>query len=133
MMDFYEMMNAAQDTVISISKALLMLESAEPNMKISIIVAMARAIEDNIPDESLKEASIAMIGEEICVKKRMNVTDFFSRIANNDGDLSFYERALLDIASFVVGGEAQAIDLFGKLAPMSLDVLDVCGEYDGGF
>lgn len=133
MMDFYEMMNAAQDTVISISKALLMLESAEPDTKIHIIVAMAKAIEDNIPDESLKEASIAMIGEEICVKKRMNVTDFFSRIANNDGDLPFYERALLDIASFVVGGEAQAIDLFGKLAPMSLDVLDVCGEYDGGF
>lgn len=133
MMDFYEMMNAAQDTVISISKALLMLESAEPDTKIGIIVAMARAIEDNIPDESLKGASIAMIGEEICVKKCMNVTDFFSRIANNDGDLPFYERALLDIASFVVGGEAQAIDLFGKLAPMSLDVLDACGEYDGGF
>ena len=133
MMDFYEMMNAAQDTVISISKALLMLESAEPDIKIDIIVAMAKAIEDNIPDESLKQASIAMIGEEICVKKRMNVTDFFSRIANNDGDLPFYERALLDIASFVVGGEAHAIDLFGELAPMSLDVLDVCGEYDGGF
>lgn len=133
MMDFYEMMDAAQNMVNSISKELLTLESAEPNTWNRIIAAMAGAIEDNIPDGSLKAASIAMIGEEICVKKRMNVTDFFSRIANNDGDLPFYERALLDIASYVVGGQALAIELFEMLAPMSLEVLDLCGEYDGGF
>lgn len=136
MMDFFEAMNAAQNTVTNIAKALLSMEASGVRTVFSECTeAFANTIQCTIEDEVLRQASLAMIGEEICAKKRTSVTDFFNHIAtaNDDTDLSFLEKAIFDIATLVVGGREEALNLFEILGPMSVAVLDECGEYDGGF
>lgn len=84
----------------------------------------------------MKEPMIAMLAEEICAKKHTRVREFFDHIAEADGDtskLTFFETTVYRIACGVLGDAERTIELFGILGPMSDDVLEVCGEYEGGF
>ena len=84
----------------------------------------------------MKEAMIAMLAEEICAKRAQNITDFFQKIADANGCTSclpFYEKSIYRIACKVLGGTVQAIELFKDLIPVSEQVIEQCGVYEGGF
>lgn len=143
--NFYEVM----DLIATVARAFFIMDGSDSDERTKNYInqyadyaiqqlSMLDCDGDAPATESLRQATIAMLCEELCAKRKRNITEYFQRLARlvfvkGNEPFSDVDLAICKIARAVCHNDIlETHKLFDALTTMSAEIVDEYGVYEGG-